>query len=109
MNRFRIASSLIALTLVGYCAHALDGQPGLHDPATVIQENGRFYTYGTGKGLPMYGSVDGWTWSRLGSLMQSVPGGKPGADVLARGGNNTWAPDIIHIGDKFFLYYAAPA
>jgi arabinan endo-1,5-alpha-L-arabinosidase len=41
--------------------------------------------------------------------MQYVPGGKPGPEVLARGGNNTWAPDIIHIGDKYFLYYAAPA
>ena len=28
--------------------------------------------------------------------------------MLARGGNNTWAPDVIHIGEKFFVYYAAP-
>jgi arabinan endo-1,5-alpha-L-arabinosidase len=28
--------------------------------------------------------------------------------VIARGGNNTWAPDIIHVGDQFYLYYAAP-
>ena len=28
--------------------------------------------------------------------------------MLARGGDNTWAPDIIHIGDKFFVYYSAP-
>ena len=40
--------------------------------------------------------------------MQAVPGGRPGPDVIARGGNNTWAPDIIHVGDKYFLYYAAP-
>ena len=37
-----------------------------------------------------------------------VPGGKPGPDVIARGGNNTWAPDLIHLGDKYFLYYSAP-
>ena len=40
--------------------------------------------------------------------MQSVPGGQPGPDVLARGGNNTWAPDVIKVADKYFLYYAAP-
>ena len=40
--------------------------------------------------------------------MQAVPGGKPGPDVIARGGNNSWAPDIIRSGDKYFLYYAAP-
>ena len=40
--------------------------------------------------------------------MQAVPGGKPGPEVLARGGNNTWAPDIIRSGDRYFLYYSAP-
>ena len=34
---------------------------------------------------------------------------KAGAAVLARGGNNTWAPDVIHVGDQYFVYYSAPA
>jgi arabinan endo-1,5-alpha-L-arabinosidase len=87
---------------------ALDGQPGLHDPSTVIVENGKYYVYATGGGLPMSISDDGWTWRRAGSLMQAVPGGKPGPDVIARGGNNTWAPDLMRVGDKYFLYYSAP-
>ena len=87
---------------------ALDGQPGLHDPSTVIAENGKYYVYATGNGLPMSISDDGWTWRRAGSVMQAVPGGKPGPEVIARGGNNTWAPDVIRVGDKYFLYYAAP-
>jgi len=86
----------------------VDGPPALHDPSTVIQADGKFYVYATGNGLPAFESNDGWTWRRTGSVMQAVPGGKPGADVIARGGNNTWAPDIIHVGDKYFLYYAAP-
>jgi arabinan endo-1,5-alpha-L-arabinosidase len=40
--------------------------------------------------------------------MSAVPGGGPGPDVIARGGNNTWAPDIIRAGDRYFLYYSAP-
>jgi arabinan endo-1,5-alpha-L-arabinosidase len=80
----------------------------MHDPSTVIEAGGKFYVYATGNGLPAFESDDGWTWRRTGSVMQAVPGGKPGADVIARGGNNTWAPDIIHVGDKYFLYYAAP-
>ena len=87
---------------------ALDGQPGLHDPSTVIAENGKYYVYATGGGLPVSISDDGWTWRRAGGVMQAVPGGKPGADVIARGGNNTWAPDIIRVGEQYFLYYAAP-
>ena len=80
----------------------------MHDPSTVIVENGKFYAFGTGAGLPISVSDDGWTWRRAGTLMQAVPGGRPGPDVLARGGNNTWAPDVIRAGDKYFIYYSAP-
>lgn len=88
---------------------ALDGEVRIHDPSTVMMENGRFYTYGTGNGLPISISNDGWTWRRAGTLMSAVPGGKAGPEVLARGGSNTWAPDVIHIDGKYFVYYSAPA
>jgi arabinan endo-1,5-alpha-L-arabinosidase len=89
-------------------AFALDGEPGMHDPSTVVQADGRFYVYATGNGLPSFASDDGWTWRRSGSVMQAVPGGRPGPDVIARGGNNSWAPDVIRAGDRYFLYYSAP-
>ena len=87
---------------------ALDGQPGMHDPSTVVVHDGKFYVYATGGGLPIAISDDGWTWRRAGTLMQALPGGRPGPDVIARGGNNTWAPDVIRSGDKYFVYYSAP-
>jgi arabinan endo-1,5-alpha-L-arabinosidase len=100
---------LCVATTLALPALALDGEIIIHDPSTVIMHAGRYYTYGTGNGLPMLTSEDGWTWRRAGSLMSALPDGKPGAAVLARGGNNTWAPDVIHIGDQFFVYYSAPA
>jgi arabinan endo-1,5-alpha-L-arabinosidase len=87
---------------------ALDGQPGMHDPSTVVVHDGKFYVYATGGGLPIAISDDGWAWRRAGTLMQAVPGGRPGPEVIARGGNNTWAPDVIRFGDKYFVYYSAP-
>jgi len=102
-------ASLVAATLCLVAPLlALDGQPGLHDPSTIVVDHGKFYVYATGNGLPFSASEDGWTWRRAGMLMQAVAGGRPGADVIARGGNNTWAPDVIRVGDKFFVYYAAP-
>ena len=89
-------------------ALALDGQPRIHDPSTIVVHDGKYYTYATGAGLPVSVSDDGWTWRRAGSLMAAVPGGRPGAEVVARGGNNTWAPDLVRIGGKYFLYYSAP-
>jgi len=106
MRRFGLAS--LAMLLAIAPTLALDGQPAMHDPSTVIEAGGKFYVYATGTGLPAFQSEDGWTWHRAGSVMQAVPGGKPGPDVIARGGNNSWAPDIIRAGDKYFLYYAAP-
>ena len=41
---------------------ALDGDTGMHDPSTVVQDGGKFYSYGTGAGLPISVSDDGWTW-----------------------------------------------
>jgi arabinan endo-1,5-alpha-L-arabinosidase len=100
--------AIVALLLVPPLA-ALDGQPGLHDPSTIVVHDGRFYVYATGGGLPFSVSDDGWTWRRGGTVMEKVPGGRPGPEVLARGGNNTWAPDVIRSGDKYFIYYSAPA
>ncbi len=99
---------LCAATVFAMPALALDGDVAVHDPATVIASGGHYYTYGTGSGLPILISDDGWSWRRGGSLISALPDGKPGPEVLARGGNNTWAPDVIHVGDKFFVYYAAP-
>jgi arabinan endo-1,5-alpha-L-arabinosidase len=67
---------------------ALDGQIGIHDPSTIAICNGKFYTYGTGGGSLV--SDDGWTWRR-------------GAVLPRRG----LAPDVIHIGDRYYVYVAA--
>lgn len=67
---------------------ALDGQIGIHDPSTIVSCDGKYYTYGTGGSSLV--SDDGWTWRR-------------GTPLPRRG----LAPDVIHIGDKYFLYIAA--
>jgi len=107
VSRFSPVAVAAACVLVVPLA-ALDGEPGLHDPSTVMVENGKYYVYATGGGLPISISDDGWTWRRAGSVMQAVAGGKPGPEVIARGGNNTWAPDLMRIGGQYFLYYSAP-
>jgi hypothetical protein len=84
-------------------AFALDGDRRMHDPSTVVRHDARFYSYGTGNGLPVSVSDDGWRWRRAGTLMQAVPGGRSRPEVVARGGNNTWAPDVIRSGDKNFV------
>jgi arabinan endo-1,5-alpha-L-arabinosidase len=69
-------------------ALALDGQFGIHDPSTVVRCDGKFYTYGTGGSSLV--SEDGWTWKR-------------GTTLPRRG----LAPDVIHIGDRYYVNAAA--
>ena len=104
--KFRCVAAAMILLIAP--ALALDGDPGLHDPSTVIQADGKFYVYATGGGLPFSVSDDGWTWRRAGSVMQAVPGGRPGPEVIARGGNNSWAPDIIRSRRQVLPLLSAP-
>ncbi len=79
---------LAAVLVAGSIALALEGQVGIHDPSTIAICNGRFYTYGTGGNALV--SDDGWTWRR-------------GTQLPRRG----LAPDVIHIGDRYYVYVAA--
>ncbi|HEX7574083.1 MAG TPA: glycoside hydrolase, partial [Bacteroidota bacterium] len=68
-------------------ALAQAGKPYIHDPSTIMLCDGKFYTFGTGNGGLI--SDDGWIWQ----------GGavRPGGGV---------APDIIHIGNRYYVSYA---
>jgi arabinan endo-1,5-alpha-L-arabinosidase len=82
MKFLYLAAALLSLAAPAF---ALDGQVGIHDPSTVILCNGKYYTWGTG-GTPLV-SDDGWTW-------------RGGTRAAASGA----APDVIHIGDRYFMY-----
>lgn len=86
---FATALSLsIALGLQAGAASAqLAGEPFIHDPSTIIESDGKYYTFGTFRGGLV--SDDGWTW-------RSGPE-RPGGGV---------APDVIRIGDRYYMAYA---
>ncbi len=67
---------------------ALDGEPYIHDPSTIMVCNGRYYTFGTGGGGLV--SDDGWAW-HSGAV-------RPGGGL---------APDAIRIGDRYYVAYAS--
>jgi arabinan endo-1,5-alpha-L-arabinosidase len=81
---------VVALIALGFAspALALDGEPYIHDPSTIMECAGKFYTFGTGSGGLI--SDDGWTW-RNGAV-------RPGGGA---------APDAIKIGDRYLVAYGA--
>jgi len=89
MKRFSLAAMLSTLLCLapGAAQAQLAGEPFIHDPSTVTLSDGKYYTFGTGRGGLV--SEDGWTW-------HSGPV-RPGGGV---------APDIIKIGDRYYVAYA---
>ena len=67
---------------------AQTGAPYIHDPSTIAECEGKYYTFGTGGGGLI--SEDGWTWN----------GGaeRPGGGA---------APDVLKIGDRYLCIYGA--
>lgn len=80
-------SVLVALTIT-QASTAQVGKPFIHDPSTIAECNGKYYTFGTGGGGLI--SEDGWTWN--------------GGGVRPGGGA---APDIMKIGDRYLVVYGA--
>jgi arabinan endo-1,5-alpha-L-arabinosidase len=87
MKLFTATGALLLLALSHPANAQLAGEPFIHDPSTIAYSDGKYYTFGTGGGGLV--SEDGWTWNRGGE--------RPGGGV---------APDIIHIGDRYYVTYA---
>lgn len=79
---------LISFCLSALYANAQVGQPYIHDPSTIAECDGKYYTFGTGGGGLI--SEDGWSWH----------GGaeRPGGGA---------APDVMKIGDRYLIIFGA--
>jgi arabinan endo-1,5-alpha-L-arabinosidase len=80
--------SALLLVLISTTVMAQIGKPFIHDPSTIMESDGKYYTFGTGGGGLM--SDDGWKW--IGGAVR--PGG--GA-----------APDAIKIGDRYLVAFGS--
>jgi len=89
MKQIKILGStaLLSVLLTG-SAIAQVGKPFIHDPSTIMECDGKYYTFGTGGGGLI--SEDGWTWN--------------GGAVRPGGGA---APDAIKIGDRYLIVYGS--
>ena len=99
---------LCALTLLA-CGtvpvRALDGMIGIHEPSTVIECDGSYYVYGTGRGISVPVSSNGFNWERGQRVFDRIPETVK-ACVPKNNGSDAWAPDIIRSNGEYYLYNA---
>jgi len=85
----------------------LEGQTFIHDPSTIVKDGDRFYVFGTRPGISVRSSADLRHWTNEPPVFVQPPDWTqniaPGFDGYF------WAPDIIRLNGKFFLYYSVSA
>ncbi|MBN2136590.1 MAG: arabinan endo-1,5-alpha-L-arabinosidase [Sedimentisphaerales bacterium] len=104
-GRICIASLLLILA-AGLGAHAAQGlAKGIPDPGIIkSKEDGCYYIFSTGRGIPIHRSKDLLNWEPLGSVFQTrVP---QWARTEVPGARNIWAPDISYFNGEYHLYYS---
>ncbi len=82
-----VTAALLSLWITGTLTAQI-GKPFIHDPSTIMECDGKYYTFGTGGGGLI--SEDGWKWNS-------------GAVRPGRGA----APDAIKIGDRYLVVYGS--
>ena len=100
-----LCCALALLVSGGVPARALDGLIGIHDPSTVIQCEGNYYVFGTGRGISVLTSSNGFNWQRGGRVFDRVPDSVR-SFCPKNDGQSVWAPDIIKLKDDYYLYYS---
>lgn len=88
MKTFARLISMAVFAVVSATAFAQEGQPWIHDPSTIMECDGKYYTFGTGGGGLI--SEDGWNWY-------------PGAERPGGGA----APDAMKIGNRYLVAYSS--
>ena len=105
---FTIAAISVLTALGGetnFTPLAISGQTFIHDPSTIVRDGARFYIFGTGPGIRTKSSSDLINWT-MGNPVFAEP---PAWTTNAVPGFNGyfWAPDVVRVHGKFFLYYSA--
>jgi len=76
-----------------------------HDPSTIARCGQEYWIFATGRGIVSLHSKDLVHWERGAPVFTTAPAWNseivPGTRTLSY-----WAPDIVHAGDRYLLYYS---
>jgi arabinan endo-1,5-alpha-L-arabinosidase len=76
-----------------------------HDPSTLIRCKDEYWVFYTGTGVPSAHSKDLINWQQGPRVVQTQPAWAATA-VPGNQRNDCWAPDVMKVGDQYFLYYS---
>ena len=108
-----IARNLLLAGALGFAlgistvnALELTGITNSHDPSTLAKDGNTYFQFTTGEGIWFSRSSDMVNWGNPGTVFDT---GWPNwiNDAVPDFDGHFWAPDIIQMGDYYYLYYSA--
>jgi arabinan endo-1,5-alpha-L-arabinosidase len=76
-----------------------------HDPSTIVKCKDEYWVFCTGRGIPSYHSRDLRVWESGPHVISNAPPWAAEA-VPQNSGHDFWAPDVIHLGDRYLLFFS---
>jgi arabinan endo-1,5-alpha-L-arabinosidase len=118
---YRVASTLVLAGCLPAMAQTVTSEPawraGLpleqsasrgittRDPSSIVKCGDEYWVFYTGRGVPSYHSKDLVKWEPGPPVFRTAPEWIAEA-VPANRNMSYWAPDVIHLGDRYLLYYS---
>lgn len=78
----------------------------VHDPSTIVKCKDEYWIFYTGRDVRSYHSKDLVKWEAGPVVFSNSPPWVAEAVPANRSGRDFWAPDVIHVGDRYLLYYS---
>src|SRR3954462_14821697 len=101
----RVLSLLLLFTLsVPAAPIDLQGNFAAHDPSTIVKDGSEYWIFATGRGIISLHSSNLVAWQPGPPVFTNRPAWTTNAVPGFRG--TFWAPDIIHLKDRYLLYYS---
>jgi len=76
----------------------------VHDPSTIVRCKDEYWLFSTGRGIRSRRSTDIMKWESGPSVFSTPPAWT--SKVVPGNRGYFWAPDVIHLKDRFLLYYS---
>lgn len=94
------------LLLFSFNAFSLQNHVGSHDPSSIVKDGSTYWIFTTGDGIYSCNSTDliKWTAAQTPYTKTSYPSW---INTYVPGfGGTFWAPEVIYMNSKYYLYYA---
>lgn len=103
---FIIATLLLTAICMGNRAHAMEGDDGIFDPSTIVKIGSTYHVFGDGQGIIHKTSTDLVKWTNTSTVFGSGSGPSWIQSYVPGFSGYFWAPEIVKMGSKYFLYYS---